>query len=342
MSSGIVSVRDFVYGLNGQGKDWHKLTVEKPELTREMFPGFTPEFVECRGERLPWQVLLCNDDGKPAGKPFDPDSFGYILPQKAWDMVSEALSGTRYTVERMGMLWNRSFWFVSIALEEFKTVARKGEHFRLNFSGALDGKESPQGELSHIRAVCWNTISASRASGQTLFKVKQSKRSLSKLDAAKADVEKAVGMAEIFNRTLQDLESKPVTQLEARQAFAGEIAKKIVKTGKDVSEVFATSETAKGNKRESRALNQVDDLLALFQRGDGNKGATRADVLNGFTQYFTRGGADGSQKDAWRAVQSSEFGGNADRKAEFFTAVASEEGFQELREIGKLALASAN
>lgn len=342
MASGLSTQRDFVFGLQGQGTDWHKKTVEKPSLSKMDFPGFTPEFLEVRGTRLPWQVILCDDDGQPAGKPFDPDSFGYILPQKAFDMITEALGGSRYTVERLGMLWNRSFWFVSIHLDEFATVARQGEAFRLNFSGALDGSDSPQGELSHIRAVCWNTISASRATGQTLFKVRQSRFSHSRLDAAKADVETAVGMAEVFNRTLAKMEEKPATIEQARQAFAGEIARKIVKTGKTLGEAFTTKETKSGKLRESRGLNQVDELVSLFQRGDGNKGETRADILNGYTQFFTRGGTADSQKDVWRAIGSGEFGGNADRKAEFFNVLSDEKEFKKLCADGKEALAMAN
>lgn len=333
--------RDFVYGLAGQGKDWHGKTIEHPELKKELFPEFTPHFLTLGDQTTPWQVLVTEDDGKPVGQPFDPDSFGYILPQKAWDMVMESLGGSRFTVERMGLLWDRSFWFVSIHLDEFATVARPGEKFRLNFSGALDGKASPQGELSHIKAVCWNTISASRATGEKLFRIRQSKFSHNRLDAAKADVEKAVGMAEIFNRTLAQMESKPATENVARQAFAGEIARNIMRTGAAIDEVFVGGKTKSGGRRESRALNQVESLVGLFKAGLGNKGETRADILNGFTEFFTRGGTEDSQRNTMKAIASSEFRGNADRKAEFFNALSDEDSFGELTEIGKNALAYA-
>jgi hypothetical protein len=147
-------------------------------------------------------------------------------------------------------------------------------------------------------------------------------------------------MAEIFNRTLADMENKPATEPVARQAFAGEIARNVARLqSKELRDVFVTGETKKGNKRESRALGQVDDLVTLFQTGDGNKGATRADILNGFTQYFTRGGTADSTKDAFRAIESSEFGNNGDRKAAFFNTLSTEKEFKSLVKDGKEALA---
>jgi len=333
MSHGIKNNRDFVYGLVGQGKDWHGLTIEKPSLSRELFPIMSEEeLVTKGGKATPWRVLTAGDDGMPCGNPFNPKSFGYILPQRAWEMVSDALSGTHYKVERMGMLWDRSFWFVSISLDELKAIARPNEAFQLNFSGGLDGNNSPQGELSHIRAVCWNTISASRNTGEYLFKIRQTINSGSRLDEAKDEVEKAVGMAMVFNKTLATLESQEATLEIARFAYAGDVARH----GGDFK-IKVSSKT--GEEKESRARNTVDELADLFKTGDGNTGETRADILNGYTQFLTRGRKD-SKKNIWSQVASSEFGGNADRKAAFLDSLTDEEQFASLCDDGKHALAN--
>lgn len=341
MSHGIVEInRDFVYGLAGQGKDWHGLTIEKNRLNVECFPTLRPESLYlatgATPSATPWQVLVADDDNKPCGKPFDPDTFGFITPQNAWEHVMEALDGTRFSVERVGMLWDRSFWFVSVSLDELKTLARPGEHFQLNFSGGLDGSKSPQAELSHIRAVCHNTISLSRATGKCLFKIKQSKFSQGRLDKATAEVEQACGMAEVFNRTLASLESKPCSSADARALFAGEV----IQHGGG----FARTVTKLGNVRESKNLNAVDSLVALFNRGAGNKGETRADALNAFTQRLTRGGNDDgkSQKNPWTAVASSEFATAANRKAEFLNIVTDDDKTAATIEIGRKALSEIN
>ena len=97
-----------------------------------------------------------------------------------------------------------------------------------------------------------------------------------------------------------------------------------------------------GTPRESRALNTVDSLVTLFQRGDGNHGTTRADIVNGYTQRLTRGGDADSQKNPWTALSSSEFGNSATRKAEFVATVADDSRFARTVEIGAKALADAN
>lgn len=332
MSSGLIAVRDFVYGLEGQGKDWHGQTVEKVgPLTRDMFPEMEEqEIVTKGGIALPWKILVTKDDNQPCGRPFK-DSFGYLLPSVVWGKIEEALEGTDYTVERIGMLWDRSFWFVGVQLDALKEVSRDGELYRLNFSGGLDGDASPQGELSHIRPVCWNTISASRRAGEYLFKIRQTSHSKDRLENAKNEVEKAVGLATIFNKTLAKLGEQECSVDFARYAYAGEVAR----AGGD----FAMGKTKKGEVRENRSRNTVDELVELFKFGDGNSGETRLDLLNGFTQMHTRGRKE-SKKNVWTQIASSEFGTGADRKVSFLDAIVDEADFTMLVDEGKEALAT--
>lgn len=336
MGSGIDNkLRDFVLA-NSDETDWHKLTRKQENLNPAVhFPEIDVRplfYMGNDGESLPngQHSLISLDDGLPCGKAFDLETFGYILPQKAWETVQNALAGSRYSVERIGFLKNRSFWFVSLHLDELQAIAPTGHKYQLNFSGGLDGQCSPQGELSDIRAVCWNTISLSRAIGEKLFSVKQTKFSRAKLLTAEQEIEKAVGMAKLFNLQLEKLGNTPATAEQARNVYAGEI----IQAGGDLRErSLKSGETTRG-----RAGNTVETLVELFAGGDGNKGETRLDVLNGFTQLFTRGNDD-STKNAWQAVASSEFGGNSNRKADFLATLASEKGFDTLAEIGQAALA---
>ena len=335
MSHGIIETRDFVYGCTAE-TDWHGLTKEKPApVGPELFPAMHPvEVVTIDGTKIGRSVLIAADDGKRCGDVFNPETFGFILPQNAWGMVARALTGTKYAVERVGMLWDRSFWFVSVNLTELTSIARPGEKFYLNFSGGLDGSKSPQGELGSLRAVCGNTINLSRETGERLFKIKQTSESQGRLDKAAAEIEKACGMARVFNATMASLESKPATVSDARNVYAGEV---IARGGN-----FKTSTNrVSGTPRESRSLNMVNDLVTLFQRGDGNHGATRADILNGFTQRMTRGGAADTDKNPWTAFASSDFGTNSTRKAEFFATVADDDRFANMVEIGAEALTDA-
>ena len=294
----------------------------------------TPHVLTLNEKPTRWSVLCADDDGQPCGGPFDPTTFGYILPQNAWSRVIAALEGTHFTVERLGMLWNRSFWFVSVSLDELKSLALPGHKFQLNFSGGLDGSKSPQCELSDIRAVCHNTISLSRATGEVLFKIRQTSKSQGRLDKATAEVEKACGMARVFAETMKSLEGKPLSTPDARALFAGEYVQKGGNFNRRVSDKT-------GKVCESRGLNQLDSLVTLFAKGDGNRGETVADAVNAMTQRLTRGDDD-SKANVWTRVSSSEYGGNATRKAEFFNLCADDDKRGEAIETGRKALVEAN
>lgn len=334
MAHRIETKNDFVYGLTGQGKDWHGLTVEKDVLSRELFPVYEKTAIQTEsGQKiLPW-VVFTGAHGV-IGEPFNMDTYKPILPQQAWDMMSDALKGTDYVVERIGYLAGGTTWFISARLNELEQITRKGERLQVNFTGNLVQKNIFRVTTSNVRIVCHNTLDLALAVGAQVATVKATKNCEQRFAVTAETIETACGMVKVFNETLARLETTKATIETARQVYAGEI----VNAGGSL--VSTTTKT--GKDRESRALNQVDALVELFARGDGNKGETRADILNGFTQFFTRGGAADSKKNPWLAVRSSEFGGNAVRKAEFFKAVSTESGFRKLREVGRDALALAN
>ena len=139
-------------------------------------------------------------------------------------------------------------------------------------------------------------------------------------------------MAQVFNRQLADLESKPLTAIGARNLFAGDIV--------NHGGTFERSNKKDGTLRESRNFNIVNGLVTLFQRGDGNKGETRADALNAITQRHTRGDAD-SNKDVWTMFESGEFGTSATRKAEFLSLVTDDDATAAAIETGRKALVAS-
>lgn len=331
MAHGIqIKSRDFVKAGVSTETDWHKLTIStgKP-LTVEDFPHTEGRELQFMGEDgfkplsiggNVWRVPVTTDDGLPCGKPYG-ESFTLFTPRQGFQLVESILSGTGYTVERIGLLWNRSKWFVSAHLDELAQLAPKGEKFQFNFSGGIDGSMSPQCELSHIRAVCWNTISLSRVSGEVLFKRKLTKGFDAALESAKPEIEKAVGMARLFREAMGKAENKPCAVQTAREIYAGAIGER-------------------AEKLTQTARNTVEGLTALFQRGDGNNGRTLGDVINGFTQYGTRG-FETSRKDIFTRLESSEFGGMADRKAEFVRGIFADDGAQ-FQAKGAALLAASN
>jgi hypothetical protein len=161
----------------------------------------------------------------------------------------------------------------------------------------MDKTSSPQCELSNIVAVCHNTISLSRATGKVLFMERATKKFKTRLEAAKAEIEKAVGMTAVFKAAMDTLATNPCDRPRAERVFAGYLG-----DGAD--------------KLSTRTRNTVTALGELHVKGLGNNGATEFDMLNAYTQLLTRGGTD-SKVPAGRRFASGEFGSNADAKAEF-------------------------
>ena len=310
MAHGIYTKRDFQISEEMQ---WHKLTtLAKP--TRESFPEIKgmPLFY---GENMPanhgdnkYVVPVASDDSLPVAPPYCAGSYSLFTPREAWDWVNEVLAGTGYNIKSTGMLWNRSFWFIGVELEELKALSvgdGRESKFQFNFSGGLDRKVSPQAELSSILPVCWNTISLSRTMGEMLFGARLTSKFKTHLDAAKAEVEKSVGMAAVFKKAMDSLSTKPCKADRAKRIFAG----------------YLTPED--DDKMSTRTKNTVETLAELHVKGLGNRGETEFDMLNSFTELLTRGTSDSKLSEGKRFV-SSEFGGNADDKAGFARLLTKE------------------
>ena len=323
MGHGINSKRDFQIGLE---MAWHRLTRISKVIGRDAFPEIiSAPLLYTVGDQLKeWEgvtVPISADDGLPVGISSE-ESYTVFQPRQAFDFVSETLAGTRFTVESAGMLFNRSRWFLSVHLDELAEVERAGEKFNLVWSGGLAHNQKPMCSLSAYRAVCANTVALSRSSGQTLFAARCTKGFNAKLENSRKEIETAVGMAKIFAATLSGLDKVSATLDQARNVYAGELAE----AGADL--------------RSTKTRNALDDLVFLFNRGAGNDGNDRGDILNGFTEYFGRG-AGGGTKDPFARWASSEFGAYGNRKAEFLQAIASPEGWDRLTATGKDALADA-
>ena len=313
MSHGIATSRDFQIALE---MAWHKLTrIAQP--TRDGFPGITPVPLFYGDDCVPMKfgdneyvVPLADDDKLPVAPPYCKGTYTLFTPREAWDWVSEVLAGTDFNIQSIGMLWNRSFWFMSVHLKELAAMSLgdgRESKFQLNFSGGLDRKVSPQCELSNIVAVCHNTISLSRATGTVLFRERATKNFGERLAAAKSEVEKAVGMAAVFAAAMKGLAERPCTKDEAREVFAGYMT------------------PAGATEMSGRTKNAVDALADLHVTGKGNRGETEFDMLNALTQYVTHG-TDDSKVPLGRRFASSEFGGGADTKADFTRVLTTERG----------------
>lgn len=354
MASGLYTNRDFQIA---EEMAWHSLTrIKTPE--RNDFPNIVPMPLYYNGGKeavfgnRKFVIPVAEDDMLPVAPPYCGETIPdedlkncpakpedirgtYILftPREAWDWVHEILSGTHFKAESIGMLWNRSFWFLGVKLTELESLTvgdGRDTKFNLNFSGGLDRSVSPQCELSSILPVCHNTISLSRATGKVLFAERATKNFSTRLDAAKAEVEKAVGMTAVFKAAMDSLADKPCTKPRAERIFAGYLVDE-VKTGAD----------GKDLPMSTRSRNTVAELAELHVNGIANKGQTEFDLLNAYTQRYTHGGKDAKTSMGRRFV-SSEYGSGADTKADFFRLLTTgRDALPEIEERGERLLAIA-
>jgi hypothetical protein len=306
---------------------WHGQTRVAETLTAADFPTIerAPLSYVTDGKTAAWPgmfVPVSSDDGLPVGTASG-ESYSIFAPRDAAAYLEEVLAGTEYKIESLGMLFDRSRWFITFYLSELEGLAPKGESFNLTASGGLDKSQSPAFNLCHTVAVCANTVRMARA-GRALFSSKLTKGFGARLEASRAALGEVVGMARVFNESLRGLEAKPATVDEARAAYAADLSA----NGADL--------------KSSRASNLVDELIVGFRQGRGNSGPNRLDVLNGYTEVFGSGlvGAS-SKRDAFSRWQSSEFGGFADRKEGFAASITEKGGWQKMQKEGNAALAEA-
>jgi hypothetical protein len=334
--------RDYQHGIE---MAWHKLTKVKPVLHRdECFPDFIrqPLYVQnADGQFIPylengvdaWTVPQADDDFL-ATCPI-PDTYRLFTPREAWDKITGLLSGSKFTVSSAGTIQNRAKWFVSVELDELKEVS-KGmpdyHKFCLNFFGGLDRSLSPVCNLSAIRPVCGNTVRANlNDKSSYLFTARLTQGFDAKMTKAEPEIEKAVGMAEVFRRTIENLGNTKSTEQEARNVYAGFLGERGFS--------FAEKKGRTGNITTARAFSVVDEMAGLFENGLGNKGRSRLDVLNGATEYWTRGAKE-TTKSVWSQFETSEFGRMAEFKSDFFSVVKDDGAFNQLADKGKVLLAS--
>lgn len=327
--------RDFHIGLE---MGWHQLTKVKEVITREDFPEVYSDPLKYGKDNtlLPgWRIPVSSDDQLPIGKPSNEESYSLFTPREAWDYVNEQLTGTAYRVTSIGMLKNRTIWYISTELDELNEVRisdNSSEHrLNLNFSGSLDRKISPQAEVNDTRIVCWNTLSLSRNTEEgRLFKIRATKNFRERLKQVEQEVQKAVGVARIYQETIERLVEQTVNPIDARNIYTGYMVPR--------SESPELELNTSKNPLSKRTENTIDSLMTLFQTGKGNRGETMLDLTNAFTELYTRG--NGKKKSLSSQVSSSEFGLFADKKWEFFESVYNPQTRETLRQRGADILAA--
>lgn len=327
MSSGFVSKRDFHVAVK---MGWHGGTIVKsPEMADLPEIGRAPlRYVLPSGEIREWYkqtVPISLDDGLPVGVQSS-ESYAIFSPRDAWTYLAECLTGTEYKVTSTGMIFDRSRWFLTAELTELTAISRPGHNFYANLSGGLDKSQSPLLCLGDTEQVCANTVAIARKESR-VFSGRLTRNFATRLEESKARTESLIGFAKVWNLTMEKCAKVAVSVDTARHVFAGEMV----------------GRGANFEAKTDRAKNQLDTLVDMFNgQTRGDAGRNKEQVLRAFTEYYGQGpvGMD-STRDAFSRWESSEFGGFADRKADFAESMTTADGWNAYAKAGRAALAKA-
>lgn len=303
------------------GKTWHKLGVHVPDINYE-------------NSGLDWtvekrQVVL---DGGPKIEGYEAvyspekdevisvmkESYALIQNSQVFEIVEQGLDGVEHRFISAGSLGQCKRIYLTVEIVGESKYTANGEEFSnyLNFISGHDGSLSLMGYDSSFRIVCSNSLAMSLAAkgGLMDIKVRHSKNNGVKIEKMTQELDRLFLKREEFYSDYRRLTEQAMSLEEAEKIILGFVA------ADDVS---------------TRAINKTSEILHLFQKGAGNKGETKADLLNSYTEYATHF----SSKDPNKNYASSEFGSARDKKSEFFQIVRSDEKLKALARRGELLLA---
>lgn len=247
------------------------------------------------------------------------DSYRIISNREIFECVKKAIQdvdGVR--IITAGTLDSCRKFYLSVELNKGESMkTERGDAFQaiLNFLSSHDGTLNLTAMDSFTRTVCMNTFRYNLAYEGGAFKayVPHTKNAGVQIDS----------MAEYLNCVL--LGRQKVMQ---SMSYLETLAMESPKQAAYVAAGYFTATEA--TEMSTNAFNRSNAIRDLSTFGKGNAGKTRADMLNGFTEYFTHfdgaGGKKASKAERWSA---SQFGQAADHKEKFLGLLLDESEFQQ-------------
>lgn len=337
MSHYIEQPVDMVFSVNGT--EWHtmahhiqKKSLEKSDVEPILFNLVTgkPSVLTEDGQTIvldSYQTVLADfrnradveEDWIPLYVP--KTSYRPIPNREIWDCMAAAIEDTDVTVATAGTLMRGKRFFMSLDLNGKELTGPRKEKFKayLNATTSHDGVLMLDFRDSMTRIVCNNTFEASLMYGGSAVNVSipHTKNALLQLNnfgdylasilAARGSVME--GMKYLHNYTVSDDETNAVVAGYLSEEEAAELT--------------------------TNAYNRTEQIRHLFRNGIGNKGQTRYDLFNGFTEFFTHhDGAGGKKATPGERMTVSRFGKAAQHKDAFFSLLMDEEKYNATKERG--------
>lgn len=253
------------------------------------------------------------------------DSYRIISNREIWDCLHKAIEGIDgVKIVTVGTLdWCKKF-YLSLEIQDgkdMKTALGDKFQFVLNLLTSHDGFIPLLGMDSCTRTVCMNTFRANvmYEGGAMKVRIPHTKNAGIQIDNFSTYLNTVLKGRHKVMESMSYLETlKMESPSHAAYVAAG----------------YFTD--ANADEMSTRSYNRAIEIRDLSVTGKGNAGKTRADMFNGFTDYFSNGnGAGGEKADKAKRWSVSNFGAAADHKEGFLSLILNENSFAEALERGE-------
>lgn len=334
------------------GKEWHGLAVHVPEITLETVKPLLFPFVEgepsvsietgeysedgspvmetirVEGFKTILADLRGREDLLPGLRRFQPlhtpkDSYRVISNLEVWECVQKAIEGLDVKIVTAGTLDNCKKFYVSVDLGGADLKTACGDKFQaiLNFLTSHDGSINMLAKDWMHRVVCANTFGwcAAYEGGAVSVRVPHTKNAGISIDNLGTYLNTVIKGRQKIMEAMSYLETvKMSSPSQAAYVAAAYL------NGPDADEI------------STRTFNRAVEIRDLSVTGKGNSGKTRADMFNGFTEFFTHhAGAGGEKADKAKRWSAATFGAAADHKEAFLSLMMDEEKYGEALQRGE-------
>lgn len=303
------------------------LTAERDEETGLYIPD---SIMEVEGSKVVIANLSGRDDLLVSDRRSWPlhtprDSYRIITNREIWDCMVKAINGIDgVRIVTAGTLdWCKKF-YISLELnggESLKTASGDKFQFVLNMLTSHDGFIPVLWMDSGTRTVCMNTFRHNTAyeGGAMKVRIPHTKNAGIAMD----------NMATYLNTVLEG-RLKVIDSMNHLENIKMESPSQAAY----VAAGFFTSPDS--DEMSTRSYNRSIEIRDLAVTGKGNHGRTRADMFNGFTEYFTHGhGAGGEKADKAKRWSVSTFGAAAEHKEGFLNLLLNDSDYSEALERGE-------
>lgn len=306
---------------------WHGLTQIETDINRDNcrinYPmGIVPTyFPDNEGGWTPSgnRQIVSFDDNLPIGRSVGED-YKLISNAEIFEAVESGLAGTNHKIVSCGTVADRSKGFVSVKVaDDFEAAGRKHEPV-LNVIWGHGGNMALYARTGITTVVCQNTLTLAMGQGESKLAMRHT-AGANALDLAKA-IDAHIGIAAEFRAALDSLANVKADDIIAREIYTG---------------TLTDGETPEHERGQTRLANRVETMVGFFRSGPGNRGENMADVLNGFTQFFTH---DSAGEDKRKQYVASEFGSASVAKTRFFGELLDGVAVAKLRANGAKVIAT--